>query len=312
MSSDNEQMNGEASFEDNDFLGADIQVEDRAFGPAFPVAQWVNGSAKNKRQGGVAYTGGVFIAADQGIPAEKLKAAGFEPYSFLTNDGTEISGYAATEITIAILRFRRAWQVKADGQLAQRFGWDEYDAAQEAGDPRGISHLLVVIKGIDEQILLSFRGMTAKRMMGQGKERGVVPEFSRLICGTAKRLAKAQHKDKNYPLCAFYLTLAPESDGKTPKFTEVGKGDKKNAVTNPVWKDRPTTEVDMAHLKSLFVGNANLAQYQDWHKDGDEWVDVWNTESLRGVRERRASSKGIGVGSSVPVDGTPSDNQTVL
>lgn len=307
--SDENNLNAELSFEDGDFLGADIQVEDRAFGPQFPVAQWVNGSAKNKRQGGVAYTGGIFISADQGIAGDKLKAAGFEPYSFVTNDGTEIAGYAATEVTLAILRYRRCWQVKADGQLAQRFGWDEFDAAQEVGDPRGISHLLVVIQGIDEPILLSFRGMTARRMMGQGKDRGVVPEFSRLICGSAKRIARAAHKEKNYPLCTFRLTLAPESDGKQPKFTEVGKGDKKNSVTFPVWKDRPTGEVDQALLGRLFVGNERLAQYQDWHKDGDEWVDAWNSDTLQSFRNNRSSGRSS---AATPTDGTPSENQVVL
>ncbi len=298
----------EESFEDG-FLGAAIDVEDRAFGPQYPVAQWVNGAVKAKRQGGVAYTGGIFISTDQGVSGEKLLALGFEPYSMLTNDGTEIPGFASTELTFAIIRYRRCWQVLADGQLPQRFGWDEFDAAQEAGQPRGVTHLLIAIKGLDEPILLSFRGMTARRVMGQGKERGIVPTFSQKICGSAKRIARADHKDKNYPLLTFFLTVSPETDGKGPKFTEVGKGEKKNSVTYPVWKDEPAGEIVQADLNRIFVGNQSLATYQDWHRQADPWVEAWNSDQLESFRNKRRGSKSDEATGEAAKDGTPGENQ---
>lgn len=294
-------------FEDG-FLGAIVEVEDRAFGPQFPTAQWVNGSAKNKRQGGIAYTGGVFISADQGINKDKLAAAGFEAYSLVTNDGTEVPGFAATELEISPIRYRRCWQVVTEGQLPRRFGWDEYDAAQEEGKPRGVAHILVAVKGLDEPLLLSFRGMTARKVMGQGKERGIIPTYSQKVLGAAKKIAKSKHKDITYPLCAFRIKICPEVDGKNPKFTEVGKGTTKNSVTHPSWKDEPV-EVDEALLKRLFVGAESLATYQDWHKSADEWVGAWDTEALQGFRSRRGRKSGDEGGEGEAADGTPKENQ---
>lgn len=298
---------------DDGFLGADIQVEDRAFGPQYPIAQWVNGNPKNKRQGGIAYTGGVFIATEQGISGEKLQACGFEPYSLVTNDGTEVPGFAASRLVISPIRYRRCWQVVAEGQLPQRFGWDEYDAATEAGKPRGVAHLLVAIHGLEEPVLLSFRGMTARRVMGQGKERGIVPSYSQKICGTAKKIARENKKDKNYPLCLFRLTLSPEVEGKAPKFTEVGKGSEKNLVTHPCWQDEPAGEVDMALLKRLYVGDESAATYQDWHKGADEWVGAWDTETLQDFRGRRAKRKAEGgTEGEEAADGTPGERQVTF
>lgn len=296
-------------FEDG-FLGAAVDVEDRSFGPQYPIMQWVNGDPKNKKQGGVPYTGGFFISTDQGVSAAVLEAAGFKAGSMMTKDGTEIPGFEAVEVTLSPIRYRRCWQVKAEGQLARRFGWDEYDAAQEEGKPRGVAHILCAIKGIDEPILVSFRGMTAKAVMGQGKERGVIPSYGATIIAQAKRAAKKGHKDINYPLCAFRLTICPETDGKNPKFTEVGKNEKSN-VTLPVWKDAPEGEVDSALLQKLYVGAENLAKFQDWHKAADEWVDAWDADTLSGFRNR----KGGGGGGETPAegtDGTPKGNEMVF
>ena len=58
-------------FEDglDGFLGADIEVEDQAFGSQYPVIQWVNGTPQGKASGAdsIAHTGGWFMSADQGI-----------------------------------------------------------------------------------------------------------------------------------------------------------------------------------------------------------------------------------------------------
>jgi hypothetical protein len=292
MASDNDNIQSENDFEDG-FLGASVEVEDRGFGPQYPIVQWVNGSPKNKKQGGIAYTGGFFISAEQGISKDLLEKAGFEAYSLVTNDGTEIVGFAATDLTVSPIRYRRCWQVQADGQLARRFGWDEYDAAQEEGKPRGVAHILCAIPGLEEPVLVSFRGMTARAVMGQGKERGLIPMYGSKIIGMANRIAKAAHKNTKYPLCAFRITVGPEMDGKSPKFTEVGKGDAKNNVTLPVWRDEPTADVDKALLGRLFVGHERFAAHQDWHNQAEEWVNAWDTETLQGYRTRR-STKSVG------------------
>ena len=73
------------SSEEENFLLADVTVEDRSFGPQYPIVQWVNGDPTKKREGGIAYTGGFFFSNDQGI-----KIAGAVPYTLVTKDGEDV------------------------------------------------------------------------------------------------------------------------------------------------------------------------------------------------------------------------------
>lgn len=293
MSTDKSVNTQSSSFEDDDFLGAEIEVHDQSFGPQYATCTWMNGSPKNKKVGGIAYTGGFFIGADAGVSVDELKAAGFEATSVLTSTGDEIHGFSKSSLKFAPIRTRRCWQVQAQGNsFPQRYANDEYDAATEVGKPRGVTHLLVAIEGISEPVLLSFRGMNSKEVMGQGKDRGIIPLFSQRVIGAAKKAAKATNRPLDYPLCAFTLEISydrvdPKKDD--PKFTEVGS-EKKNMITKPVWVDAPSAEVQLSNsdLKSRFVGNANLAKYQDWHRSADEWVAAWEGTSLQSFRNRRS------------------------
>lgn len=300
----------EESFEDG-FLGAEISVEDRNFGPSYPIVQWINGNPTQKKAGGVPYTGGFFISSDQGLSEEALKAIGFEPYTHVTQQAEEIPGFAIRDLKLTPIRWRRCFQVDPrDGKsLSRRFGWDEFDAAQALGSPRGVAHILVAIDGLDEPVLVSFRGMTAKHMMGQGKDRGVIPEYGSKIIGAAKRVARAAKKvAKDYPLCAFSLTVGPEMETeKAPKFTEVGSK-VKNIITAPVWRDEPTSTIDAPLLGRLYVGHEKLAIYQDWHNEAQEWVDAWSSLELSNRRGTAAQADGA----APAADGTPGDNQVVF
>lgn len=279
MSEENQSMDFDA---ENDFLGASISVEDQAFGPQFPIIQWVNGSPRAKALGldHISYTGGFFISADQGVSSELLLKAGFSETEITTNKGDVIKGYAARSLEISPIRFRRCWQVQAEagGQRAARFAWDDYDSAIAEGKARGVCHLLVHVHGIDKEVFaVSFRGTTARDVLGQGKDRGLIPTYANKIPGRATRIAKAASKKNVYPLCAFKLTIAAESsaDG-LPVFTEVGSKEKNN-VTRPVWLDEPDSEVTAPDLRRLFVGNALFAELQDVHRSADAWVDAWSS-----------------------------------
>lgn len=312
-SEENNNAPSEESFEDG-FLGASVTVEDRSFGPQYPICQYVNGNAKNKKQGGIPFTGGFFISEDQGLSKEVLEKAGFEAVTLVTNDGTELVGYGAQSLTVSPIRYRRCWQVTGTGNsLARRFGWDEYDAAQNEGKPRGVAHVLCAIPGIDDTpVLISFRGMVARGVMGQGKERGVIPMYGQKIVAAANRMARAAHKKTQYPLCAFRLTIGSEMDGKNPVFTTVGSGDAKNTVTRPVWIDEPTGEVTSTVLNRLYVGNERFAAYQDWHTSADEWVVAWETEALQNFRNRRQKSSGASGDSGESDSGVPGENGVVF
>lgn len=297
---------------DDNFLAADIRVEEAGFGPAYAIAQWVNGNPKNKQVGGIAYTGGFFVSVDANIPEAELKAAGFDNCTLVTNDGNELKGYSIRNLRIVPVRYRRCWQVTPATGLAQRFGNDEFDEAQLLGKPRGVSHLLVEIPKITQPVMLTFRGMTSKEILGMGKDRGIIPSYGAKILGAAKQVARAAGRKTEYPLCAFQLTIGPETeaDGKKPKFTEVGTTDK-SQITVPVWVDEPNGVVTKEHLGSLFVGNEHLGVLQDWHGEADEWVEAFSTENLAARRARLSGKKGASATSSsgaASEDGVPGPN----
>lgn len=278
---------------DDDFLGANIVVEERGFGPAYPTIQWVNGQKQLKNIGGIAYTGGFFCSADQGIAPEELEAAGFEKYTLMAQDGTEIHGYSVQELTGAPLRFRRCFTVdRGESQLPARYSNEEYDQAVIEGKPRGVCHVLFQVKGISQPVSLSFRGLTARVVMGMGRDRGIIPTFGQKVVKAASMLAKAQNRPSNFPLCAFKLTIGPETDSAgNPVFTDVGS-DKKSSVTNPVWLDEPSGAVTAEELRGLFVGHAQLAVNQDSWVEAGPWVTAWSTEELSAQRNRASSRNG--------------------
>lgn len=270
-------------FEDglDTFLGAEIEVEDQAFGSAYPVIQWVNGTPQGKAAGEnlIAHTGGWFMSADQGIEPPP----GFEPYTLVTSEGQEVVGFACKDLTFSPIRWRRCWTVDpGDNSPVMRFAHADYESAAAAGVARGMCHVIAGIQGSDEPVLLSFRGMTAKAMMGQGRDRGVIPEYGNKIISAAKRVArKSGMKKKSYPLCSFMLTVGPERDKKgKPVHTKVGTGNQTRQITMPVWVDEPKGLVTKADLTRIYVGHETFALYQDIHRDTEEWRAQWDAENL--------------------------------
>lgn len=286
---------------DDGFLNADITVEDPSFGSNYAVFQWVNGDTKKKKTGGIEYTGGVFLSADQGIEAPE----GFDPFTLVTDDGTEIPGFAASEITGSVLRYRRCWISEPENGLSQRFGWNEYDDASAYGKVRGVAHVLFSLKGMEEPVLLAFRGMVAKRMLGQGRDRGIIPMFGSKVVGAAKRIARKRGRNKAYPLCAFEITIGGDLDSNgEPVFTKVGTGKNTSNVTYPVWRDEPQALVTESELGRLFVGNEALSLYQDWHTEAEDWVRSWDAE--RFTHRISAAPKQVAAGDE---DGVPGDQE---
>lgn len=263
----------------NSFLSADINVEESGFGSQFPLVQWVNGDPAKKGVGGIAYTGGFFISADAGIE----KPPGFEDYTLHTQDGEEVKGFAIRDLKdVAVIRHRRCWTSDpGNNGLVLRFGWNDYESADAYGSARGVAHLLIGIKGVEEPLLLSFRGMTAKAMMGMGRDRGVIPTFGQVILGAAKREARKNKMTKTFPLCAFRLNIGPDRDDKgVPAFTTVGTGSNTSKITLPVWLDATDGVVSAKELQRRYVGNELLGAYQDVHREADEWVHSWDSEVL--------------------------------
>lgn len=297
-----------AGVSEDSFLLADINVEEQGFGSAYPTMIWYNGDPAKKAQGGIGYTGGFFIAADAGVE----KPAGFEDYTLITGEGEEIAGFAAKDVVMTVIRYRRCWIVKNEGALPVRFGWNAYEEAQEYGKARGTAHVLAKLEGSEDIFLVTFVGMAAKAMLGQGKERGVLPTFGNSILTAATRVATKKMKEAGvrgkpsaYPLCAFKIQIGPQSENGAPVFTKVGKGSDTSMITLPTWTDQGNTPtVPDTEIQRRFVGNAMLSQLQEIHREAEGWVAAWDPETLaqRNQRGQRIASP---IGSSA----TPDDNK---
>jgi hypothetical protein len=299
---------------EDDFLTANITVDERGFGPAYATVQWLNGDPKQKSVGGISYTGGFFISLEANVPEVELKAAGFEPFTLVTGEGEEVQGFAVRNLTVSPIRFRKCWQVDREGQLSQRFSNEEFDEASLLAKPRGVGHVLVGVKGITQPLVLAFKGLAVKDVLGMGNDRGIIPSYGTIILGAAKQVARQANRKQDYPLCSFTMTIGPDTeDGKKPKFTEVGSGENTSMVTKPTWIDAPTGAVDRPHLTKIFVGNETLGKYQDWHSEAQEWVDAFTTEKLAARRSRLSKgTSGGGASSSSSDNGVPGPNEVSL
>jgi len=262
-------------------IGDLIEAEDPAMGAIYPVVQWVNGDPQQKRAGGIAYTGGFFISAEQG-----LQPPGFEPYTLVTREAVEVAGFASQNITGTPIRYRRSWLAKADEKsLARRYPWNGYEAAKKFDgkkSPRGRGQILWLFEGSDEPVVLTFSGMAAARIFSQGRERGALPTFDQNVVKQATRIARKEGKKVTYPMSVFKLTIGPgvNSDG-TPVFHKLGSGEQTSTVSQPVWINK-VNAVDQAILQNVFLirSRAQIERSQAIWKESVEWADAWNSNML--------------------------------
>lgn len=290
------------SAEEENFLLADVTIEDRSFGRQLPLVQWINGDPTKKREGGIAYTGGFFFTRDQGI-----KIPGAEPYVMVTKDGEDIDGFAIRDLRGAIVRYRRGWMATPKDGLPARFANSEYDEAVAYGKVRGQTHVIFLPEGCEDYVMLTFRGLGSKAVAGMGKESGAIVRFANRVLGTANRLAKKDGRKTTYPLCAFKITLGPArlADG-SPDFTEVGKKPDTSMVTFPEWVDGIEGDITSATLNSLYVGKL-FGSLQAEFTATESWTEDWSEESLLARRTRGAKNSGAPVQNGT--DGRPASNE---
>lgn len=262
-------------------IGDIVEAEDPGMGATFPVIQWDNGDPAQKRAGGIGYTGGWFISAEQGI-----QPPGFEPYSFVTSEGQEIQGFSARNVTGTIIRYRRSWLSQpSEKGLARRFPWGGFEAAKKSaydGKPRGRAQILFAIDGMDEPVVLTLSGMAAAAMLSQGKDRGVIPNFKQVVANQATMIARKAGKKITFPLCAFRVTIGPKmlEDG-SPFFRKVGQGDKTTMVAQPTWIGAVTSVDQQAITSTYFIGRERFEKVtqQIW-KESAEWAEAWSAATL--------------------------------
>lgn len=265
---------------DLDFLGGDIIIEDREFGAAYGVIQYVNGSPTGGKDT-LNATGGFFYQEGQGIEPPP----NFKPDVFMTSEGKELKGWSSRELKLAPIRTRSCWQVTPDGEERPvRLAYNDYDTAKAMGKPAGRHHILVGLEGTDSAYVLSFKGMSGKSVMSQGSDSGIIPTYGQVMCKAAKELRRKRAggaKVPATPLCSFFITIAPETDDKgKPFYTTVGTGKDTSKITMPVWKDQPSGQVTGTVLQAAFVGHENFAKFQVAYGESDDWGNAWSAEVL--------------------------------
>ena len=244
----------------------------------FPIIQWCYGDPKLKqigRQPG--YTGGWFIAETM-APAD-LSIAGWNKAVLTHDDGSTTDGYYVERMTISVIRDRQRWEVNDEkNRRSLNYAWKDYEKAKAVGSPRGRSHVLVLIKGLEElgPFCLTLRGTAGLHFNGSQKVKGVLTEFDGTVLRAANEMIKKAGKKNLMPRRAFWLTVGIETDAKSnPIFTKVGEGDKSKQVCLPVAIGLPEKH-DLVDLNAYYVGRALLDETERVYKEADPWAKAWD------------------------------------
>lgn len=272
---------------DDSFLGANIEIDDLSFGAQYALIQWVNGKPTGAK-GTIQQTGGFFISGDSGVEPPPM----FKPFTFMTNEGKEIEGFAADNLKISPIRFRKVWEVSSGENDSRpvRFAQDEYEAAKAYAEKvghsvRGLGHLIVGLEGSEDPYMITFRGNASAAVLSLSMNNpGAVSRFGNKVCGGARHLAQRAKRggNKNYPLCTFQMTLGPTLDDKgKPQYVKVGQGSNVSSICLPTWTDEISGVVTQDILNRLFVGHERFTLYQQWYKDAESWANAWLADNLR-------------------------------
>jgi hypothetical protein len=254
------------------FMNANVTIESPQK-PSFPVIQWLNGNPALKKEGGVGYTGGFFLPTESGHTLP-----GGEMHTLVTSDGREVEGTSKQSLEFACVRIRRCW-VANTSQGTRKFHIGDYDSAASHGYARSLTHLLVDIKGMDTLAIITMRGYVSKTLSGRD---GIIRNFVDKVVNEASRVSRANGVSKQFPICAFSMSLGSKTTGGKPTFTEVGSKNK-SKVTLPTMI-LPET-VDAAALEAMYVGAERFEKLQVDYEESLEWYQAWTEKGLNGEAE---------------------------
>lgn len=240
----------------------------------YPVVQWVFGRPANKKIGGMDYFGGWFVNKEMmdlegvdGWVAETLTHA----------DGSETEGFYTPSLSFAIIRDRKRWEVNSNNKR-YLYAWNDYDAAVKVGRASGRTHILVLIKGLEDRgpFTLTLKGISAMAVEGTRQQAGAIQQFVRTVIRRANDDLKKAKVDKRLPYRAFWLTVGcPKDDKGAPVFTLVGSGEDSSNLTLPVPYGLPKKAEDV-NLADYYVGKEIYEVANKLHEDTAEWTTAWD------------------------------------
>lgn len=255
-------------------------------GPQFPAIQWHYGSNKSiaKKVGGMDYQGGWFLPEDS-IDAELL-GEGWEQVTWEHTNGTAVDGFYRREIAVSVVAARQRWEVYNDNGAAQVFAWNEYDAAKANGRPSSRTHVLCLVKGMEDigAMVLTLKGSAAMSFSGTRSQAGALTMFANTVIKAANQAsdeaakAKSERGGKRWPYRAFWLPVGAERDAKgAPVFTEMGSGNSKINLVLPVALGLPS-KADAVDLGKFYIGADLLPAVNElWAEAEEGWTHAWDS-----------------------------------
>lgn len=237
-----------------------------------PTIQWTNGDSREK-ENTIAHTGGWFISEQQ-APGELTSP--FEPYTLITASGKEVPGYAARDITIAVVRKRFDWIVSTSTGTQRFRTYPEAEAAEQGARPRGHVQLLVAVNHLEAfgAFMISAKGMASKAL---GDREGVLGVLNKTLRAPARSMGR-QVRGRAFPGLpwhAFWITLGPErhADG-TPKYTRVGPERASRMITGITALNLPEKPVtSWEALTQYLVPRDTLSQFDEIYHLTADWED---------------------------------------
>lgn len=242
----------------------------------FPIVQWHRGDPKFRKAGGMDYQGGFFVS--ENVAPADLTAYGWEHTSWVHGDTDETEGYYIRELSLSLIRERKRWEVYEENRRSN-YAWRDYDKAREAGlRATGRSHVLVLIKGLEEfgPFVLTLRGMAGVYFSGSRHIKGVLTQFDSVIMKAANDAVRKAGKHGVMPRRAFWLNVGAARDAKgAPVFIEVGSGNDKSHMVIPMALGLPD-KAEQVDLQQFFVGRELLAKTNDLYTENETWAKAWD------------------------------------
>lgn len=242
---------------------ADIQWDaveggNTEFSVQYPRMQWVHGEAKAS---GFMKSGGLFISEEQ---YPNFEAEGFQPDVLVTDDGTQIMGYAAPTAKLAILRVKHQW-VKDEGRNVP------------------LVQAIAVAKGCEDLLCISLRGAT--------KALDFQKAFNQHMAHNVSLANRT--RPQNAPAIEPFALWFPLTAG--PPATITSKDGKNKSTVTPPALAQPE-KLDRDYVVSLWVGSENYKRFASYYRDTAAWqkAAIWeqrNGDEAEFTGDERASDE---------------------
>lgn len=239
--------------------GVDFKkYDDERQGDGLIRLQWRNGEQRSK-------TGGYFF-----LPAERLNgftpSAPWQPFTDTFNDGSEVDGYKAETLRIAVIGVRQQPFIKDNDGRKTWLPKGKY-AKDEPGAGLQVD-VLCAAEGLEELGVVCWASSTIKTsfaIVSRGDKTGTGKGIAHRIKDELVKPAEQIVKRELRPWC-FWAEITTERDTQNKVVYTATKG---KSVTRPVLRTPPI--IDKAYLVSIATGRDMAAWGESMRAEYDGW-----------------------------------------